>query len=377
MAVKPRRKREGAMSLSEVATRHEQAADADATSVRPGEELDLVAVDRWLKERVPSLRGAPQVTQYAGGASNWTYRLAYEERDLVLRRPPAGTKAKSAHDMGREYRVQQALKPVYPVVPTMVAHCTDEAVIGCEFYVMERIRGVIPRARMPAGVRLSPQQARSLCLNAIDKLVELHRVDADACGLAALGKGPGYARRQIEGWSKRYDAARTWNVPRFTRVKDWLRDQTPDDVGSCVIHNDYRLDNLVLDSADPTQVVGVLDWEMATIGDPLMDLGNSMAYWIEASDSPMMRALRRQPTHLPGMLKREEIVEYYCDRMDLAPDNWVFYEVYGLFRLSVIIQQIYYRYFHRQTQSKAFKHYWIVLHYFDLRCQQLIRRGGS
>jgi aminoglycoside phosphotransferase (APT) family kinase protein len=348
-----------------------------ATSVRPGEEFDVSAVDRWLKAQVPSLQGVPQITQYAGGASNWTYLLAYEGHDLVLRRPPAGTKAKSAHDMGREYRVQKALKPVYPVVPTMVAHCADESLIGCEFYVMERVRGVIPRARMPKGAELSPKQARALCFQTIDKLVELHRVDAEACGLASLGKGPGYARRQIEGWSKRFDAARTWNVPRFTRVKDWLRDHTPEDVGSCVIHNDYRLDNLVLDSTDLTRVVGVLDWEMATIGDPLMDLGNSLAYWIEAGDHPILRATRRQPTHLPGMLTRAEVVEYYCDRMDLDPDNWAFYEVYGLFRLGVIIQQIYYRYFHGQTQSKTFKHYWIVLHYLDLRCQQLIRRGGS
>ncbi len=346
-----------------------------ARAVREGEELDIDTVDRWLKQQLPSLEGLPQVTQYSGGASNWTYRLAYEGRDLILRRPPAGTKAKSAHDMGREYRVQKALKPVYPWVPEMLAHCTDESVIGAEFYVMERIEGVIPRANMPAGVRLDAPAARKLCFAAIDKLVALHKVDPTQAGLDGLGKGPGYPRRQIEGWSRRYDAARTWNVPRFTNVKSWLADNVPDDVGSCVIHNDFRLDNLVLAREDVTRVIGVLDWEMATIGDPLMELGNTLAYWIEADDNPILRATRRQPTHLPGMLRREEIVEYYCDQMGLTPDHWAFYEVYGLFRLGVIIQQIYYRYFHKQTKNKTFRHYWILLQYLDLRCQSIIRRS--
>ena len=344
-------------------------------AVRPGEELDAAAVDAWLKPRIPGLTGMPKVTQYSGGASNWTYRLEYDSHDLVLRRPPAGTKAKSAHDMGREFRVQQALRPVYPYVPEMMAHCTDPSVIGDEFYVMRRIAGLIPRARMPEGLRLPPEDTRKLCLSVIDRLVELHKVDVHAAGLESLGKGAGYARRQIEGWSGRYEKARTWNVPRFTRVMAWLKERTPEDSGTCVIHNDFRLDNVVLDPNEPTRVIGVLDWEMATLGDPLMDLGNSLAYWVQADDDFVYRSTRRQPTHLPGMLTRREVVDYYRERMGVKVDDIAFYEVYGLFRLAVIVQQIYYRYHHGQTRNPAFKRFWILAQYLHWRCKRIIARA--
>lgn len=344
-------------------------------SQRPGEELDVAAVDRWLRGVDPGLAGPPVVTQYSGGASNWTYRLRYRDRDLVLRRPPAGTKAKSAHDMAREYNIQQALKPAYPAVPTMVGLCQDLDVLGCEFYVMERIEGLIPRSRMPEGVSLDVAQTRRLCTNMLDRWIALHRVDYRAIGLETLARGPGYPRRQVEGWSERYEKARTWNVPSFRRVRAWLKEHTPDDAGMCVIHNDWRFDNMVLDPADPTRVIGVLDWELATIGDPLMDLGSALAYWVHADDDPLMRLTRRQPTHLPGMLRREEVIAYYLGETGLRPANWAFYEVFGLFRLAGIAQQIYYRYYHRQTRNPAFKRFWILINYFDWRCRALIRRS--
>jgi aminoglycoside phosphotransferase (APT) family kinase protein len=345
-------------------------------AVRPGEELDAAAVHAWLAERVPGL-GAdpPEVTQYAGGASNWTYRLRYPAHDLVLRRPPAGTRARSAHDMGREFAVQSALRPVYPYVPRMVGLCRDESVIGTEFYVMERVPGLIPRRRLPEGVRLDAAGTRRLCLNVVDRLVELHAVDPRAAGLESLGRGPGYARRQVEGWSARYQQARTWNVPSFRRVRAWLAERTPDDAGACVIHNDWRFDNVVLAPDDPTRVVAVLDWEMATVGDPLMELGSALAYWVHADDPALMRMTRRQPTHLPGMLRREEVVAYYLDRTGLRPARWAFYEVFGLFRLAVIAQQIYYRYHHRQTRNPAFRHYWVMVNYFDRRCRRIMREA--
>jgi aminoglycoside phosphotransferase (APT) family kinase protein len=341
--------------------------------VRQGEELNVAAVDAWLKAQRPGLEGTPEVTQYSGGASNWTYRLKYPNADWVLRRPPAGTKAKSAHDMGREFRIQSALKPLYPYVPAMIGLCEDDSVLGVHFYVMERIAGLIPRSRLPEGVTLDVAGTRKLCLTVIDKLVELHQIDPEAAGLASLGKGPGYAKRQIAGWSDRYVKARTWNVPSFRRVREWLAANAPDDVAARVIHNDFRFDNVVLSPEDPTRVIGVLDWEMATIGDPLMDLGNSLAYWVQSDDDFIARGARRQPTHLPGMLKRQEVVEYYLDRMGLKTDNWAFYETYGLFRLAVIIQQIYYRYYHRQTRNPAFRQFLWLVHYFHWRCRKLIR----
>ena len=350
-----------------------------AGAVRAGEELNTAAIDGWMKQQRPMLVGLPKVTQFAGGASNWTYRLEYANGDFILRRPPAGTKAKSAHDMGREFRMQSGLKPVYPVVPEMVGLCQDEAVIGAEFYVMERLAGIIPRKNMPRGLQLDAATTRKLCTNVLDKLVELHRVDYKAAGLESLGKGSGYCRRQIEGWSDRYEKARTWNVPSYQRVRAWLKANAPDDVATCVIHNDWRFDNVVLDAADPTRVIGVLDWEMATLGDPLMDLGNSLAYWVQAGDNKLMQATRRQPTHLAGMLKREEVIEYYLSASGLdkkvSARDFVFYEVYGLFRLAVIAQQIYYRYHHRQTRNPAFKNFWILVNYFDWRCKALIKRA--
>ncbi len=339
---------------------------------RPGEELDASAVDAWIKPRVPGLAGTPKVTLFSGGASNWTYRLEYPGADLVLRRPPAGTKAKSAHDMGREYRVQAALRPVYPCVPEMVAFCSDISVIGSEFYVMRRISGPILRGRLPDGLTLPPASARALCIEFVERLVELHRVDPRTAGLLDLGRGGGYARRQIDGWIARYGAARTWNVPRFRRVAAWLDAHVPGDAAACVIHNDFRLDNLVLDPGDPTRVAGVLDWEMATLGDPLMDLGNSLAYWVEEDDDVVARATRRQPTHLPGMLTRAEIAAAYFERSGLEPRDMAFYEVYGLFRLAAIAQQIYVRYHRNETRNPAFRHFWLMAHYLEWRCARRI-----
>ena len=349
-------------------------------NVRPGEELDAGAVARWLGGHVEGVAGVPEVTQYTGGASNWTYGLRWPAGgpgggplELVLRRPPAGTKARSAHDVGREFRLQQALRPVFPYVPRMIGLCEDEAVIGAPFYVMERVPGPIPRRELPSGYDWSPERTRALCLAMVDRLRELHRVDAAAAGLGALGKGPGYARRQVEGWSERYLRARTWNVPRFARVRAWLRERVPEDSGACLVHNDYRFDNLVLDAEDPVRIVAVLDWEMATIGDPLMDLGAALAYWVEAGDDFLARRVRRQPTHLPGMLTRREVVARYLDGATLEPERWAFYEVYGLFRVAVIAQQIYYRYHHRQTRNPAFRHFWVLVRYFHWRCTRVLR----
>lgn len=343
--------------------------------MRAGEELDVLKVDAWLKGQVPGLSGSPEVTQYSGGASNWTYRLRYDSHDLVLRRPPEGTRAKSAHDMSREYRIQRALGPVFPFVPEMIAFCDDATVIGCEFYVMRRLDGLILRKNPPRELALTPEQTRLLCLNVIDTLIALHGVDVEAAGLAGFGKGAGYARRQIEGWSDRYRKARTWNVPRFEGVMTWLAEHTPEDAGTCLVHNDFRFDNVVLDAKDPTRIVGVLDWEMATLGDPLMDLGNALAYWVQADDDFFIRSLRRQPTHLPGMLTRREVVEYYARKTGRRADNWAFYEVYGLFRLAAIAQQIYYRYQQGQTRNPAFRNFWMFVTYLGWRCGHVIRRS--
>ena len=339
---------------------------------RAEEALPVAAVDAWLKARVAGLDGAPRVTQFEGGASNWTYRLEYPSHDLVLRRPPAGTKAKSAHDMRREYEIQRALAPHFPYVPEMVAHCDDPAVAGAEFYVMRRVAGAVPRVGRGGGLELDPDRARALAFAAIDRLVDLHRVDAAAAGLTSWGKGPGYVRRQIEGWSERYERALTWNVPRLRDVRAWLRANTPDDVATVVIHNDFRLDNLIVDPESPERIRAILDWEMATLGDPLMDLGASLAYWVEAGDGWLARRTRRQPSDLPGMPTRAELLARYAERSGRTGADFAFYQVYGLFRLAGIAQQIYFRYHRGESTNPAFRWFWIFPHHLGERCRKLI-----
>lgn len=344
-----------------------------AGKVREGEELDATVVTNFIKNVVPDAQGTARIKQFPGGASNLTYAVSFDNKEYILRRPPFGKKAKSAHDMGREFRVMQKLKPVFPYVPDMVAFCQDESVLGCEFYVMERLIGIIPRADMPKGVNLTPEQGRELCLNFWDRLIELHKVDYQAAGLQDLGKGEGYVVRQIEGWSKRFRDAKTPDVPDYESTMKWLHANMPAQVGVCVIHNDYRLDNVVLDPNDPTKLIGVLDWEMATLGDPLMDFGNTLAYWIEATDPPSMQFQRRQPSHIPGMMTRNEIIQYYCDKMNLSADNFLFYQVYGVFRLGVILQQIYYRFYHGQTKDQRFASFGMMVKLLEEQCRELLK----
>jgi len=347
-----------------------------AGQVREGEELDIESLDAWLKQQAgKDLEGTPRITQYSGGASNWTYRLEYRNADYILRRPPAGTKAESAHDMGREYRIQRDLKPHFPHVPTMVCHCDDSSVIGAEFYVMERLQGIIPRKNLPDGVTLDRADCHALCTNALDTLIALHQVDYRDAGLEHIGKGAGYSKRQIDGWCRRYSKARTWNVPSGRRIMSWLQDNIPDRERLCITHNDYKFDNLVLAPDDPTRILGVLDWELATIGDPLMDMGNMLALWVDADDDFLARSARMQPTHLPGMLTRSQVIDYYCEATGISSENWAFYEVYGLFRLSAIGQQIYYRYHHKQTRNPAFRKIWIMVNYLHYRCRKIINKS--
>ncbi len=345
--------------------------------MRDEDTFDVEAVAGWLREHAAAFRddlvGAPEVRQFPGGASNLTYLLSYPARDVILRRPPAGVKAAGAHDMGREFTIQAALAPLFPYVATMVGLCTDPSVIGSDFYVMERLEGIIPRRDLP--FELPPDQVSQLCQNAFDVLIALHSVDVSrAPELAAYGKGDGYVARQVSGWTKRFGDARTDDTGDWIDVITWLDAHQPPDVGQRMIHNDFRFDNLVLAADDPTRVVGVLDWELATVGDPLMDLGGLLAYWVEADDDDFYQQFRRQPTTTPGMWTRERVVAHYCDRMgfEVTPEGWRFYEIFGLFRLAVIAQQIWYRYVHGQTTNEAFAVLGMAVGYIETRCRSLV-----
>ncbi len=339
--------------------------------VREEDKLDEKTISAFVKQHLPAAEGDLHIKQFRGGASNLTYQLDFENVSYILRTSPKGTKAKGAHDMGREFGIMQKLQPVY-TVPKMLAFCKDMSLIGREFYIMEKLVGIIPRANLPKELVLSKSEVKTLCINVIDKLIELHRIDIQSTGLLELGKGTGYCKRQIDGWTERYKKAKTWNVPSFNYVMDYLKANIPIEERSGLIHNDFRFDNVVLDAANPMKIIGVLDWEMATIGDPLMDLGNSLAYWVQADDDFVARQTRRQPTHLDGMLTRKEVIEYYCNKMNFKAEDFTFYEVYGVFRLAVIMQQIYYRYYHKQTTNPAFKNFWFLVNYMNWRCKRII-----
>ena len=321
---------------------------SDVTAVREEDRFDVAAMHAWLRGYV-GFDELPEVMQFRSGASNLTYLLKYPGRELLLRRPPVGMKAASAHDMKREFLIQSRLQPVYPLVPSMVALCDDQSVIGSDFYVMDRVVGDIFRRDIPESVTAADVSVMADSL--INGLVQLHAVDASI--LSELNKGPGYVQRQVEGWSKRYRNALTDDVPNGEKVMAWLDANRPDDVDSCVIHGDWRIDNVVFD-LEQARIVGVLDWELATVGDPLMDLGSALAYWVDRDDEPAFASLRRQPSHLPGMPTREEFVARYVQLSGRACADFTFYEVFGLFRLAVIIQQIWARYRAGQTTNPAF-----------------------
>lgn len=353
------------------------ALNDQTISIREGEELDGAAIDACLKAHLPSLSGTPTIRQFPGGASNLTYLLAYPDRELVLRRPPFGQKARSAHDMPREYRILDKLSRSFGYCPRPVLLCSDESIIGTQFYVMERLRGIILRKDLPPELGLDTPATTLLCKSFVDRLVELHRVDYHACGLSDLGLPEGYVKRQVEGWRERYHNALTPDAPQWAEVIAWLREKMPPESGrASLIHNDYRFDNVMLDPVNPTRITGVLDWELATLGDPLMDLGNCLAYWVDVTDPVPVQRTRRQPSNAPGMLTRAQIVAYYGERSGIAVSNFDFYYVQGLFRLAGIIQQIYYRYYHGQTQDSRFAHFIHMNGLLERMSLQVIQRSA-
>ena len=320
----------------------------DLTAVREEDRFDIAKMHAWLRPFINQDQ-LPEVKQFRSGASNLTYLLSYPDRELVLRKPPVGTKAASAHDMNREFLIQSRLQSVFPLVPKMIALCQDQSVIGSDFYVMEYVEGQIFRRDIPEGITSSDVSVMADSL--INGLVQLHAVDSSI--LAELNKGNGYVQRQVDGWSKRYRNALTDDVPTAEKLMAWLSANQPNDIDSCIIHGDWRIDNVVFD-LENSRIKGVLDWELATVGDPLMDLGSALAYWVDRDDEAAFASLRRQPSHLPGMPTRDEFVQRYLELSGRKCNDFTFYEVFGLFRLAVIIQQIWARFRLGQTTNPAF-----------------------
>ncbi len=327
----------------------------DKTSaVREGEELPQETIRDYLAENIPDVSGDISIEQFPSGHSNLTYLLKIGDRELVLRRPPFGSKVKTAHDMGREYRILSGLHPVFPKVPRPLLFCEDESVIGAKFYVMERLKGIILRRRVPEGLEIKPETASELCENFINTMAEIHAVDYEKAGLADIGKPEGYLYRQVHGWSDRYYDSQTDDIEGVDRVISWLKDNLPESSPPTLVQNDYKYDNLVLDHEDITNIIGVLDWEMSTVGDPLTDLGVSLGYWVQADDSPELQALAFGPTMIPGSWTRQQLANRYAEITGRDISNVHYYTVFATFKIMVIIQQIYYRYAKGLTKDERF-----------------------
>lgn len=321
--------------------------------IRDGEQLDNAKLEGFLKQQFPDLPGPLAVEQFPSGHSNLTYLVRWGNRELVLRRPPFGSRVKSAHDMGREYRILSRLYKVYPPAPRALVYCEDESVIGAPFYLMERIKGIVLRQAPPPGVTLSQADIRKLCESFIDNLAVMHGVDFEAAGLGDLGKPVGYVERQVTGWIKRYAGSQTDDIPDFEQIAKWAADRIPMETGAALVHGDYKFDNIALDPSDLTRIVGVYDWEMCTLGDPLMDLGNTLSYWVEPRDDTML-VVRTFITASPGSMNRHELAHRYAEKTGRDISNLLFYYCFGLLRLAVIIQQIYYRYAQGLTKDERF-----------------------
>jgi aminoglycoside phosphotransferase (APT) family kinase protein len=323
-------------------------------NIRSGEELNAAALEPYLRDHFPGETGALVVRQFPAGHSNLTYSLQLGAKELVLRRPPFGSKVKSAHDMSREFRVLSKLHSVYDPAPEVLHYCDDDSIIGAPFYVMQPVHGIILRRQLPQGLDFSAQKARGLSASFIDNLVRLHRVDYAAAGLSDLGKPEGYLERQLRGWIERYHGSKTHDYPEVEKISTWMQQHMPHTIAVSLIHNDYKYDNVVLDPRDITTIVGVLDWEMCTIGDPLTDLGTALAYWMDKTDPQEIQDNRWGPTTEEGSFTRAEITQHYAQETGCDVSHIAFYLAFARFKLAVIVQQIYFRYHQGLTKDARF-----------------------
>jgi aminoglycoside phosphotransferase (APT) family kinase protein len=349
---------------------------SETIAVREGEAFDLEAVERYLRAHVEGVpEGEPRVSQFPSGASNLTYLIEIGDWEGVLRRPPLGPVPPRAHDMGRESSILARLNALYPLAPKPYFFCEDESVIGAPFYVMERRTGEVLDDSFPEGVEPGEELCRGISRTVVDRLVELHAVDVREAGLEDLGKPDGFLQRQTEGWISRYEKAKTDEITEVEPLTGWLSSGIPESSPPAIIHNDYKLNNLVLDPEDLRVVRAVLDWEMATVGDPLFDLAVSLSYWIEPDDPDEMKAVMPTVTGTPGFMTRKELIDRYAQESgrDLSEMHW--YVVFGYFKLAGILQQIYARYKNGQTKDDRFATFGDRVRTLILHAENLSRTG--
>lgn len=333
---------------------------SDTKPIRQGEEFNTNNLSEFLRDKIGV--GEITVSQFPSGNSNLTYCIKIGETEYVLRRPPFGNQVKSAHDMSREFNVLEKLSKVYPPAPKPLIYCNDENVIGSEFYLMERrngliIRGTLSEPPVLAGgltLETSADLRKKVCESFIENLVKLHSLDYKKIGLGDLGKPEGYVVRQVEGWTKRYFNAKTDEHIELEKAIEWLNGNIPESTGATLVHNDYKFDNIMLNPENLTEIIAVLDWEMTTIGEPLMDLGTSLGYWMSKEVGEEMLSMPFNPRVLMENISRRELVEMYAEKSGRDISDMLFYYVFGTFKIAVIAQQIYFRYAKGFTQDKRF-----------------------
>jgi aminoglycoside phosphotransferase (APT) family kinase protein len=348
----------------------------DTAPIRPGEEINTAALEAYLRAHLPadlSLDAAAglAIEQFPGGHSNLTYCVRFGGREFVLRRPPFGPVAPTAHDMPREYRLLAAIHPHFSLAPKPYLLCEDTSVIGAPFYLMERRKGIVVRQSVPPEIGEDLDMRRRVSESVVDTLADLHAVDIQSTGLVSIGKPAGFVKRQVEGWAGRWERSKTTDLPEMARAAAWLIQRLPSDPERpTLVHNDYKLDNLMLCAARPTRIAAILDWEMCTVGDSLIDLGLLLCYWPQADDPELFTGSLRSVTMLPGWMSRREIIERYAARSGRDLSNIGYYHIFAVFKLAVVIQQIYYRYHVGQTTDARFAD-------FDKRVEALAKMAST
>lgn len=346
-----------------------------AVPIRPGEELNVAHLSAYLQAAAPQLTPIASVRQFPGGYSNLTYLLDTPAGEYVLRRPPFGANIQSGHDMSREFKVLELLRPVYDKVPAPLLFCEDANVLGAPFYIMERVAGIILRGQQIKTISPNAEQMHVVCKALIDNMAYMHNLNIFDSKLVQLGKPEGYIQRQVSGWIDRYYKAATEEIATMDAIAQWMQASQPQDGPPALIHNDYKYDNILFDTHNWGQIKAVLDWEMTTVGDPLMDVGTTLAYWAEPEEARALPLAAANPTWLPGNLTRLEWVEYYAQKSGRNLSNILFYYVFGAFKIGVIVQQIYARYKKGLTQDARFAGLIDAVHFFGQRAATAIDRG--
>lgn len=330
----------------------DKQTEDDTIPVRTDEVLNGKSLAKYFKGKLPGTEAPLTIRQFWGGAANLTYLLDFTGQEYVLRRPPLGPVAKSSHDMNREYNVLSVLHKVFPYAPQAYLYCEDSSIIGAPFFVMERKKGFVIRRSFSKGLNHSPALAAKISNQLVDRLVEFHAVDYTSLGLGELGRPEGFINRQVEGWYKRWQKAKTEDNKDMDEVYNWLRKNIPITKRFSLVHNDFKLDNVMLDATG--NITAIFDWDMCTLGDPLSDLGALLTYWTEPTDPPYIQVLSTMPTGDMGWLSRQQLIDRYEEKSGSVVEDIKFYHTQGLFRLTVIIAQIYIRFVRKQTQDQRF-----------------------